>query len=146
MAAHRRRPRIPLPPPTVFARYAEARAGAEDAVEVNDWDRSACPACGGTHRATLFTFPPAAILNHVVAKARANGIRAVVVTLLAVPAPYWPKLLRAPAATHTDGYLRARRHQAVASDSDAGKPDHPASTTGIIPPAPNLQCVPLVYE
>ncbi len=33
---------------------------------------------------------------------------------------------------------------AVASDSDAGKPDHPASTTRTAPPAPNLQYVPRV--
>ena len=59
--------------PRFFARYAEARAEAEIAFEVNDWDRSACPACGGTHRETLFAFPPAALLNRFVAKARADG-------------------------------------------------------------------------
>ncbi len=31
--------------PRFFARYAEPRAEVEDAFEVNDWDRSTCPAC-----------------------------------------------------------------------------------------------------
>ncbi len=105
--------------PRFFARYAEAQAEAEDAFAVNDWDRSACPACGGTHRETLFAFPPAALLNRFVAKARADGIRAVVVTPLAVSAPYWTKLLRASVVNNTDGYLRVRRQQAASSDSDA---------------------------
>jgi hypothetical protein len=105
--------------PRFFARYAEARAEAEDAFEVNDWDRSTCPACGGTHREVLFAFPPAALLNRFVAKARADGIRAVVVTPLAVSAPYWTKLLRASVINNTDGYIRVRRQQAAPSDSDA---------------------------
>jgi hypothetical protein len=105
--------------PRFFARYAEARAEAEDAFAVSDWDRSVCPGCGGTHRETLFAFPPAALLNRFVAKARADGIRAVVVTPLAVSAPYWTKLLRASVVSNTDGYLRVRRQQAASSDSDA---------------------------
>jgi hypothetical protein len=102
-----------------FARYAEARAEAEDALAVSDWDRSICPVYGGTHRETLFVFPPAALLNRFVAKARADGIRAIVVTPLAVSAPYWTKLLRASVVSNTDGYLRVRRQQAASSDSDA---------------------------
>jgi hypothetical protein len=104
--------------PRFFARYAEARAEAEDAFVVNDRDRSACPICGGTHRETLFAFPPAALLNRFVAKARANGIRAVVVTPLAVSAPYWTKLFRASVVINTDGCLRSGQ-QAASSDSDA---------------------------
>jgi hypothetical protein len=104
--------------PRFFARYAEARAEAEDAFAVEDWDRSACPACGQLHRETLFAFPPAAILNRFVAKARADGIRAVVVAPLAVSAPYWTKLLRASVVNNSDGYIRVRRQQAAPSDSD----------------------------
>ncbi len=102
-----------------FARYAVARAEAEDAFAVSDWDRSVCPGCGGTHRETLFAFPPAVLLNRIVEKARADGIRAVVVTPLAVSAPYWTKLLRASVVSNADGYLRVRRQQAASSDSDA---------------------------
>ncbi len=102
-----------------FARYAEPRAEAEDAFAVNDWDRSTCPSCLGIHRETLFAFPPAALLNLFVAEARADGISAVVVTPLAVSAPYWTKLLRASVISKADGYLRVRRQQAASQDSDA---------------------------
>ena len=124
MGAHRRRLRlrIQLPPsrlPRFFARYAEARAEAEDAFGVHDWDRSTCPACGMIHRETLFAFPPAVLLNRFVTKARADGARAVVVTPLAVSAPYWTKLLRASVVNNSDGYIRVRRQQAASSDSDA---------------------------
>ncbi len=95
--------------PRFFSRYAEPRAEAEDAFAVSDWDRSVCPGCGGSHREVLFAFPPAALLNRFVAKARADGVRAVVVTPLAVSAPYWTKLLRASVISNTDGYLRIRR-------------------------------------
>jgi hypothetical protein len=105
--------------PRFFARYAEPRAESEDAFAVSDWDRSVCPGCGGTHREVLFAFPPTALLNRFVAKARADGVRAVVVTPLAVSAPYWTKLLRASVVGNTDGYIRVRRQQAASSDSDA---------------------------
>ena len=104
--------------PRFFARYAEPLAEAEDAFTVPDWARSPCPACGLCHRETLFAFPPPAMLNHFVAKARADGIRAVVVTPLAVSAPYWNKLLRSSVVTNPDGYIRMRR-QSAALGSDA---------------------------
>jgi hypothetical protein len=99
--------------PRFFARYAEAQAEAEDGFEVKDWDRSTCPACQGINRETLFAFPQAALLNRFVAKVRADSIRAVVVTPLAVSAPYWTKLLRASVVNNTDVYLRVRRQQAA---------------------------------
>ena len=74
--------------PRFFARYAEPRAEAEDAFAVNDWDRSTCPACGRCHREALFAFPPTALLNRFIAKAIADGVRSIVVTPLAVSAPY----------------------------------------------------------
>ena len=104
--------------PRFFARYAEPRAEAEDAFAVGDWAYSTCPACGQLHRETLFAFPPSVLLNRFVAKARSDGIRAIVVTPLAVSAPYWSKLLRASVVTNKDGYLRVRTQPGAADDSD----------------------------
>ena len=73
--------------PHFFARYAESAAEVEDAFTVPDWGRSTCPACGCTHHETLFAFPPPPLLNAFVAKARADGVRAVVVTPLSDAAP-----------------------------------------------------------
>ena len=47
--------------PRFFARYAEPSAESEDAFTVGDWDKSACPKCGRSHRETLFAFPPPAL-------------------------------------------------------------------------------------
>jgi hypothetical protein len=105
--------------PRFFARYAEPQAEAEDAFAVGDWDRSRCPFCGLLQRETLYAFPPSALLNLFVAKARADGARAILVTPVAVSAPYWSKLLRASVVPNTDGFLRVRRQQAAPSDSDA---------------------------
>ena len=105
--------------PRFFARYAEPQAEAEDAFAVGDWDRSTCPFCGRCHREVLFAFPPTRLLNRFVAKARADGVRAILVTPLAVSAPYWPKLLRASVVPNADGYLRIRRQAAAPPDSDA---------------------------
>ena len=65
--------------PRFFARYAEPQAEAEDAFTVGDWAYSTCPACGQSHRETLFAFPPSALLNRFVrvTKAQADGIRAI---------------------------------------------------------------------
>ena len=81
--------------PRFFARFAEPSAEAEDAFTVPSWACSICPACGTLHRETLFAFPPPPLINAFVAKARADGARAILVTPLAVSAPYWNKLLRA---------------------------------------------------
>jgi hypothetical protein len=105
--------------PRFFARYAEPQAEAEDAFAVGDWDRSKCPFCGLYQRETLYAFPPTALLNRFVAKARADGARAILVTPLAVSAPYWSKLLRASVVPNADGFLRVRRQQAAPPDSDA---------------------------
>ena len=95
--------------PRFFARYAEPRAEVEDAFTVPDWAFSVCPACGQSHRETMFAYPPQALINSFVAKARADGTRALVVTPLAVSAPYWNKLLRASVVRNQEGYLRVRR-------------------------------------
>ena len=105
--------------PRFFARYAEPSAEVEDAFTVPDWDRSICPSCGLLHRETLFAFPPPPLLNAFVAKARADGVRAIVVTPLSVSAPYWSKMLRASVVPNADGYLRVRRQQShLGSDVD----------------------------
>jgi hypothetical protein len=103
--------------PRLFARYAEPSAEAEDAFTVPSWACSTCPACGALHRETLFAFPPPPLINSFVAKARADGARAVVVTPPSVSAPYWNKLLRASVVPNGAGYVRIRR-QAVDVDSD----------------------------
>jgi hypothetical protein len=82
-----------------------------------DWDRSACPTCGLVHRETLFAFPPPPLLNAFVAKARADGVRAIVLTPLAVTAPFWSKLLRASIVPDPKGYHRVRSSFAL-KDSD----------------------------
>ena len=105
--------------PRFIARYAEPRAEVEDAFAAGNWDRSTCPFCGRCHREVLFAFPPANILNRFVAKARADGARAILVTPLEVSAPYWSKLLRASVVPNEEGYLRVRRQAAAPPDSDA---------------------------
>ena len=63
--------------------------------------------------------PPPPLLNAFVAKARADGARAVVVTPLSVAAPFWNKLLRASVVPNAEGYLRVRRQQSnLGSDVD----------------------------
>ena len=72
---------------------------------------------GQSHRETLFAFPPPPLLNAFVAKARADGTCAIVVTPLSVAAPFWTKLLRASVVANADGYIRTRR-QPAPLDSD----------------------------
>jgi hypothetical protein len=103
--------------PRFFARYAEHAAEAEDAFTVPDWDRSVCPACCLAYRETLFAFPPPPLLNTFVAKARADGVRTIVLAPLAVTAPYWHKLLRASIVPDPKGYHRVRSSFAL-KDSD----------------------------
>jgi hypothetical protein len=103
--------------PRFFARYAEHSAEAEDAFTVPDWACSVCPACGLAHRETLFAFPPPPLLNAFVAKARADGARAIVLTPLSVIAPYWSQLLRASVVPDPKGYRRVRSSFAL-QDSD----------------------------
>jgi hypothetical protein len=104
--------------PRFFARYAEPAAESEDAFTVCDWDQSTCPKCGLAHREALFAYPPPALLNRFIAKARADGVRAIVVTPLAVSAPYWSKLLRAALVTNKSGYIRLRAQQNCPPGSD----------------------------
>jgi hypothetical protein len=104
--------------PRFFARYAEPDAEAEDAFSVGDWDCSLCPSCGSHHREVLFAYPHPSVLNRFVAKARADGARAIVVTPLSVSAPYWSKLLRASVVPGEEGFLRLTMQQSAPAESD----------------------------
>ena len=55
------------------------------------------------------------------AKARADGVRAVVITPLSVAAPFWNKLLRASVVPNAEGYLRVRRQPARLDSDVAGE-------------------------
>jgi hypothetical protein len=108
--------------PRFFARYAEPAAEIEDAFTVPDWAVSLCPNCDLHHREVLYAYPPTALINRFVAKASADGVRAIVVVPLAVSAPYWNKLLRFSVTPNADGFLRSRRHQSAPPNS-AASPD-----------------------
>ena len=73
-----------------------------------------------TSRDTL-RLPPPPLLNAFVAKARADGVRAVVITPLSVAAPFWNKLLRASVVPNAEGYLRVRRQPARLDSDVAGE-------------------------
>ena len=102
-----------------FARFTEPQAEAEVAFAVGDLGCPLCLACGQSHREVLFAFPPPNLLNRFVIKAQADGVRAVVITPLAVSAPYWTKLLRASVIPGPEGYERLRKLQNAPPDSDA---------------------------
>jgi hypothetical protein len=53
------------------------------------------------------------------AKAQADGVRALVVVPLSVNAPYWNKLLRASVLRDSQGYVAVRHQQQAALGSDA---------------------------
>jgi len=105
--------------PRFFARYAEPRAEAEDAFTVGDWACSLCPGCHKWHREVLFAYPPAKLIPRFIAKARADGVRALVVVPLAVSAPYWARLLRASVSQDPKGYTIVRKLQQADPNTDA---------------------------
>ncbi len=80
---------------------------------------STCPAWSALRSETLFASHPPPLLSSFVAKARADGARAILATPLSFSAPYWNKLLQASVVPHEAGYLRIRRQaRAVDVDSD----------------------------
>jgi len=81
--------------PRFFSRYPEPGAEAVDALSVPSWNASTCPGCGSCHREVFFAFPPAGLLGHFVAKARADGARGFVLTPTAVTGDHWGSLLQA---------------------------------------------------
>jgi hypothetical protein len=107
--------------PRFFARYAEPRTEVEDAFTVPDWAFSHCPHCAQLHRETLFAYPPPPLLNAFVAKARADGARALVVAPLSVASPSWNKLLRASVLRDGVGYVRVRKQHSSPDADVAGE-------------------------
>ncbi len=105
--------------PHFFARYAKARAEAEDAFTVPDWGCSECPSCRRLHLVVLFAYPPPALINRFLAKARADGARALVVVPLSVNAPYWNKFLRASVVRAPCGYVTVRHSQQAVRGTDS---------------------------
>lgn len=81
--------------PRYFSEFPEPRSEAVDALAVTDWNTSTCPHCNRSHRETIFAFPPTALIRRFISKARADGIRALVLVPFAITASYWPRLLAA---------------------------------------------------
>ena len=90
--------------PRLFARHPEPAAEAADALAQPDWGRSLCPHCCRWHRETVFAFPPLPLLARTLAKARADGIRGVLVVPFTPSHPTWP-VLEAASLTRVDGQL-----------------------------------------
>jgi hypothetical protein len=88
--------------PRFFARHPEPLAEAADALGQPDWGRSQCPSCGLAHRECVFAFPPRGLLARFVAKARADGLRGVIVVPFTPSDPSWPTLAAA-SITHVEG-------------------------------------------
>jgi hypothetical protein len=88
--------------PRFCARHPEPLAEAADALAQPDWGRSLCPACNRVHRECAFAFPPRALLPRVVAKARSDGLRGVIIVPFAPSDPVWPTLAAA-SLTRVDG-------------------------------------------
>ncbi len=107
--------------PRFFARFAEPDAEAEDAFTVLDWNSSQCPSCGLIHREVIFAYPPPPTTQLFRCQGRADGIRALILTPLAVSAPYWNNLLRASIIPGDDGFLRFRHTQSAEPNTAAAE-------------------------
>jgi hypothetical protein len=84
---------------------------------VPDWVCSRCPYCAQLHRKTL-AFP---LLNVFVAKARADGARAIVIAPLSVASPSCNKLLRASVLRDGESYIRVWRQHPFPDADVAGE-------------------------
>jgi hypothetical protein len=78
--------------PRFFSRFPEPLAEGIDALAQPDWGRSRCPHCGALHRECVFAFLPRALLSAFVAKARADGLRGIVIVPFTPSDPAWPAL------------------------------------------------------
>ena len=88
--------------PRFFAQFPEPLAEGVDAQAQPDWGRSRCPCCRQWHRECVFAFPPRSLLPAFVAKARADGLRGVVVVPFTPSESTWPAL-EAASLTVIDG-------------------------------------------
>ena len=84
--------------PRFCARYPEPLAECVDAMAQPDWSRSRC-GCNRVHLECVFAFPPRALLPQFVAKARADGLRGVVVVPFTPSDPTWPAFAAASLTT-----------------------------------------------
>ena len=83
-----------------FSEYAEPTSKAVDALAVTDWHSSLCPCCHSWHRETLHAFAPTTLLRRFMAKAAADAI---VVVLLSITAFYWRGLFEAALSANNRG-------------------------------------------
>jgi hypothetical protein len=81
--------------PRFYARFPEPGAEAVDALAAPDWGQSLCPHCKSPHREFCFVFPPRSLLARTLAKARADGLRGVVVMPFVTSDPMWPAFMAA---------------------------------------------------
>ena len=70
-------------------RYPEPDAEVTDALAHLDWNSSSCPACGRVHREVNYICAPRPLERAALQKAIADGVLAVIVTILAVMNPFW---------------------------------------------------------
>lgn len=88
-----------------FSEYAEPDSEAVDALAVTDWHCSSCPSCGLVHRDTLHIFAPSRLLRGILAKAAADGVRAIIIVPFSITAFYWRILLEAALPVNDKGDL-----------------------------------------
>ncbi len=98
--------------PRFWSRLFEPGSEVLDALCVPDWSRSACPACGATHREVIYAFPPPLLVLPAVEKACADQALCVLVVPVAILAQHRNKLLAASVlprrAPYLDGFIRVR--------------------------------------
>ncbi len=71
--------------PWFFWRFPEQLAEGADALARPVWGRSRCPECGALHWECAFALPSRSLLPALVAKARADGLRGIVIAPLTPP-------------------------------------------------------------
>jgi hypothetical protein len=89
--------------PRFFAPFPEPLAEAADALSAPDWGQSLCPHCQASHREFAFAFPPRHLLARSLAKARADGMRGVMVVPFATSDPVWPAFMAASTTPSSNG-------------------------------------------
>ena len=90
--------------PRFAARNAEPLAEWVNAFTMPSWAQSACPHCGGTHEEFALVFPPASLVPRALAKARADGMRGVVVIPFTPSAAFWPGFAAASRSASPDSF------------------------------------------
>ena len=99
-----------------YAEFPEPDAEAVDALAVTDWNSSVCPSCGRPHREVVFAFPPKPLVQRFVDKARADGIRAIVLVPASIMESYWPRLLSAAVGGGPEPYRKFRNPLSLLND------------------------------